>query len=270
MNAIIAFGMTLVILIGGIDLSVGAVLALVGVVTVTFLPHGLAAGLGMGMLTAAVIGAANGALAARTRMPPFIITLAMMLVARGAAMRFNEGRPLAAPVDAHAFFALGTERLGAARLPTPVVFMAALSSRSPPSCCTARALGSTCTRSAVNSWRPPVFTGIPLARHETAVYLLSASFAGVAGIIQASQLFSGEPSAGQGFELNAIAAAVVGGTSFTGGVGSIPGTLLGAIIIGILDKGLNQAGVHFLQSVSVGKRRIRPCHHLYRRAPAAG
>ena len=78
-------------------------------------------------------------------------------------------------------------------------------------------------------------------------------FVGLAGIIQASQLFSGEPSAGQGFELNAIAAVVVGGTSFTGGVGSMPGTLLGAVIIGILDKGLNQAGVHFsLQSIVKG------------------
>ena len=97
------------------------------------------------------------------------------------------------------------------------------------------------------------YTGIPLARNETGVYLLSACFAGLAGIIQASQLFSGEPSTGQGFELNAIAAVVVGGTSFTGGVGSIPGTLLGAVIIGILDKGLNQAGVHFsLQSIVKG------------------
>ena len=249
-NAIIAFGMTLVILIGGIDLSVGAVVALVGVVTVTFLPHGLAAGLGMGLLTAMGIGAANGALAARSRMPPFIITLAMMLVVRGAAFRFNEGRPLAAPASAQAFFALGTERLGG-WLPTPVVFMAAAFALTAVLLHRTRfgqhlyAIGG--NREAAR------YTGIPLARNETGVYLLSACFAGLAGIIQASQLFSGEPSAGNGFELNAIAAVVVGGTSFTGGVGSIPGTLLGAIIIGILDKGLNQAGVHFsLQSIVKG------------------
>ena len=249
-NAIIAFGMTLVILIGGIDLSVGAVVALVGVVTVYFLPHGLAAGLGMGLLTAAGIGAANGALAARTRMPPFIITLAMMLVVRGAAFRFNEGRPLAAPAGAQAFFALGTERLGG-WLPMPVVFMTAAFALTAVLLHRTRfgqhlyAIGG--NREAAR------FTGIPLARNETGVYLLSACFAGLAGVIQASQLFSGEPSAGQGFELNAIAAVVVGGTSFTGGVGSIPGTLLGAVIIGILDKGLNQAGVHFsLQSIVKG------------------
>ena len=249
-NAIIAFGMTLVILIGGIDLSVGAVVALVGIVTVTFLPHGLAAGLAMGLLTAAGIGAANGALAARTRMPPFIITLAMMLVVRGAAFRFNEGRPLAAPASAQTFFALGTERLGG-WLPMPVVFMAAIFALTAVLLHRTRfgqhlyAIGG--NREAAR------FTGIALARNETAVYLLSAGCAGLAGIIQASQLFSGEPSAGQGFELNAIAAVVVGGTSFTGGIGSIYGTVLGAVIIGILDKGLNQAGVHFsLQSIVKG------------------
>jgi ribose transport system permease protein len=89
------------------------------------------------------------------------------------------------------------------------------------------------------------FTGIPLARHEVIVYVICSVQAGVAGIIHASQLYSAEPASGQGFELNAIAAVVVGGTSFTGGIGTMRGTLLGAIIIGILDKGLNQAGIHF-------------------------
>jgi len=89
------------------------------------------------------------------------------------------------------------------------------------------------------------YVGIPLARRETAVYVLCSLLAGLAGLVHASQLYSAEPAAGQGFELNAIAAVVVGGTSFTGGVGTMPGTLIGAVIIGILDKGLNQAGVHF-------------------------
>ena len=77
------------------------------------------------------------------------------------------------------------------------------------------------------------------------VYILCSLLAGVAGMIHTSQLYSAEPASGAGFELNAIAAVVVGGTSFTGGIGTMPGTLIGAIIIGILDKGLNQAGVHF-------------------------
>jgi ribose transport system permease protein len=97
------------------------------------------------------------------------------------------------------------------------------------------------------------FTGINLARDEVAVYALCSGLAGLAGLIHASQLYSAEPASGQGFELNAIAAVVVGGTSFTGGVGTIPGTMLGAVIIGVLDKGLNQAGVHYsLQYVVKG------------------
>jgi ribose transport system permease protein len=249
-NAIIAFGMTLVILIGGIDLSVGAVVALVGVVTVHFLSRGLLAGLVSGLLAAMLVGFVNGILAARTRMPPFIITLGMMLMVRGAAFRFNEGRPLPAPANAQSFFALGTARLGG-WLPMPVVFMAVVFAVAAVLLHRTRfgqhLFGIGGNREAAR------YTGIALARNEISVYVLCAGCAAVAGIIQASQLFSGEPSAGQGFELNAIAAVVVGGTSFTGGVGSIPGTLLGAVIIGILDKGLNQAGVHFsLQSIVKG------------------
>ena len=89
------------------------------------------------------------------------------------------------------------------------------------------------------------FTGIPLVRIEVFIYTICAALAGLAGMIHASQLYSAEPASGVGFELNAIAAVVVGGTSFTGGIGSMTGTLIGAVIIGILDKGLNQMGVHF-------------------------
>src|SRR5437762_1257285 len=154
-NAVLAFGMTLVILIGGIDLSVGAVVALIGTLTVWLLPRiGLAGAITAGLAAATAFGAVNGACAARTAMPPF---------------------------------------------------------------------------------------GIPLARNEITVYVACSLLAGLAGMIHASQLYSAEPGSGQGFELNAIAAVVVGGTSFTGGIGTMPGTFLGAIIIGILDKGLNQA-----------------------------
>src|SRR5207249_3551714 len=111
-NAILAYGMTLVILIGGIDLSVGAVVALIGTVTVSVLGHGgLVLSLLAGLGTAAMFGAINGMCAARTRMPPFIITLATMLVARGAALRFNEGRPLAVPDTEKLLLALGNARL---------------------------------------------------------------------------------------------------------------------------------------------------------------
>ena len=242
-NAILAYGMTLVILIGGIDLSVGAVVALVGTVTVAVLAqHGVALGLCAGFGMAALFGLINGVCAAGTRMPPFIITLATMLVARGVALRFNDGRPLAVPDAERFFLGLGNARLFGF-LPVPVLLMLAAF--------TVTAILLHRTRwgqhlYAIGGNREAArFTGIPLARNEVLVYMLCALLAGLAGIIHASQLYSAEPAAGQGFELNAIAAVVVGGTSFTGGIGSVRGTLIGAIVIGVLDKGLNQAGVHF-------------------------
>lgn len=250
-NAIIAFGMTLAILIGGIDLSVGALLALVGTTTVYLLSVrsgetecagwlllSVTAGLGV----AALFGAFNGLCAATTPMPPFIITLATMLMARGCALRFNEGRPMGVPDSENLFLNLGNGRLWGV-IPLPVIVMLVLFAAAVVLLHRTRfgqyvyAMGG--NREAAR------FTGIPLVRVEIAVYMICSLLTGVAGMIHASQLYSAEPNSGIGFELNAIAAAVVGGTSFTGGRGTMAGTLIGAVIIGILDKGLNQAGVHF-------------------------
>ncbi len=249
-NAIIACGMTYCILIGGIDLSVGAVLALVGTVSVSVLNFGhpanqsvmqLALAVCAGLGVAALFGLFNGFCAAKTKMPPFIITLGSMLVARGLALRINE-TPIRVPGQDSLFLAIGNARIGGI-VPVPVIIMLVL-----------LALGAVLLHRtrfgqhlyAIGGNREAArFTGIAVGRAELIVYILCAVLTGVAGIINASQLYSGEPNSGQGFELNAIAAAVVGGTSFTGGVGTIPGMLLGAVIIGTLDKGLNQAGVHF-------------------------
>ena len=250
-NAILAFGMTLVILIGGIDLSVGALLALVGTTTVYILTKGqldeqnlwlLAASVLAGLGVAAGFGAFNGLCAAKTKMPPFIITLAMMLVARGAALRFNQGRPMHIPDHETVFLALGNGRLLGV-VPVPVIVMLTLFALVTLLLHRTRfgqhlyAIGG--NREAAR------FTGIPIVRNEILVYVICSLLTGLAGMIHTSQLYSAEPASGVMFELNAIAAAVVGGTSFTGGRGTMYGTLIGAIIIGILDKGLNQAGVHF-------------------------
>lgn len=242
-NAILAFGLTLVILIGGIDLSVGAVVALAGVVSVSLLESGgPVLGIVAGMGTAVLVGLANGYFASQTAMPPFIITLASMMIARGIALGFNQSRPLPVGSGQTLFLAIGNERVGG-WLPLPVLIMLLAFTASTLLLHRTRfgqhlfAIGG--NREAAR------FTGIAIPFHELVVYGLCGLCSGVAGMIHASQLFSAEPSSGQGFELNAIAAVVVGGTSFSGGIGSIPGTLLGAVIIGILDKGLNQAGVHF-------------------------
>lgn len=250
-NAILAFGMTLVILIGGIDLSVGALLALVGTTTVYILTSGnpqlqnpawLLMAIMTGLAVAACFGAFNGLCAAKTKMPPFIITLAIMLVARGFALRFNQGRPMHIPDHQTFFLALGNGRLFGI-IPVPVIIMLTIFAL------TAILLHRTRFGQhlyAIGGNRQAAqFTGIAIVRIEILVYIICSVLTGIAGIIHTSQLYSAEPASGVMFELNAIAAAVVGGTSFTGGRGTMYGTLIGAIIIGILDKGLNQAGVHF-------------------------
>ena len=273
-NTILGLGITLTILIGGIDLSVGAVLALSGTVAAYLLTYGepeqqsvLRFGVAClaAMFVALAIGGVNGVCAAKTRMPPFIITLGTMLIARGIAKRFNEARPIRIPDTESAFLWLGTGRLldalgeeGArgARgflwrwlvglldaVPVPVVLMLLVFAASAVLLHRTRfgqhvyAIGG--SREAAR------FTGLPLGRVEVSVYLISSGFAGLAGVIYASQLYTADPAGGVGYELDAIAAAVIGGVSFAGGVGTMVGTLLGAVVIGILNKGLNQAGVHF-------------------------
>ncbi len=250
-NAIMAFGMTLVILVCGIDLSVGALLALVGTTTVfvltkagpdqqsvLWLVMAVLAGLGV----AGGFGAFNGLCVSKTKMPPFIITLSVMLIARGCAFRFNQGLPMSIGDHQTIFLALGNGRVFGI-VPIPVIVMLILFALTTILLHRTRfgqhlyAIGG--NRQAAR------FTGIALVRIEILVYTICSMLTGIAGMIHTSQLYSAEPASGFMFELNAIAAAIVGGTSFTGGRGTMYGTLIGAIIIGILDKGLNQAGVHF-------------------------
>ena len=254
-NAILAFGMTLVILICGIDLSVGAVLALTGTTTVwvlvtSWIPGGTPVAILIGLLVAGLFGLFNGLCASKTKMPPFIITLSTMMIARGVALRFNQGRPMHINENFNVFLSLGNGRLFNV-VPVPVVIMLVLFILSAILLHRTRfgqhvyAIGG--NREAAR------FTGIPIARIEILIYVICSLLTGVAGLVHTSQLYSAEPASGIGFELNAIAAVVVGGTSFTGGRGTMYGTLIGAIIIGILDKGLNQAGVHYsLQYVVKG------------------
>lgn len=254
-NAILAFGMTLVILIGGIDLSVGALVALVGTATTfALLPQGWQLGtpvaFGIGLLVALAFGLFHGFAVAKTPMPPFIITLGTMLVARGLALRFNEGKPMGIPDSEPFFLSIGNGRIGDV-LPVPVVVMLAVYSLM------AALLHFTVFGRHLyaigNSRLAALYSGVRVARCDVIVYALASLLTAVAGLIHTSQLYSAEPASGQGFELNAIAAAVVGGASLQGGRGTMTGTLLGAIIIGILDKGLNQAGVHYsFQSVIKG------------------
>ena len=258
-NAILAFGMTLVIMIGGIDLSVGALLALVGTATVFALNSafgmshpvfGCLCSMAAGLLIAAAFGMFTGTCAAKTKIPPFIITLSTMMIARGLALRFNEGRPIPIPDSQSFFLGIGNGRI-MDTVPVPIVIMLVAFTLTTVLLHFTKfgrhlyAIGG--------NFEAARLSGIPIVRNIIVVYVICGLLTGVAGMIHTAQLYSAEPASGVGFELNAIAAVVVGGTSFSGGIGTMPGTLLGAIIIGILDKGLNQAGVHYsLQYVVKG------------------
>ena len=217
-NAILAFGMTLVILTGGIDLSVGALLALTGT-TATFsllqsglglpMPLALLAGVGLG----ALFGIVNGTAVSRTGLPPFIVTLATMLIARGCALRFNEGRPMSIALSKIPFWRSAMGASPACRCPSSSCWCSLLDARC---CCIAPATASTSMPSGATA-RPRVSRVFPWPAWRRSPTSCAVRLAGVAGAIQTAQLYSAEPASGQGFELNAIAAAAVGGASFSGG-----------------------------------------------------
>jgi ribose transport system permease protein len=229
-TAIVAGGMTFVILTGGIDLSVGSVVALAGVACADALVRGwgTAAALSVGLLVGLFVGAANGTAITRLRIPPFVVTLATMLIVRGAALKYTDARTIAGlPAQ---FGALSSGPATAALMVT-VFVIAWLALMRTPFGRRVYAVGG----NADAAW----LSGVRVRRVQFYTYVISGAGAGLAGVLVASRLGAGYPRAGELYELDAIAAVVVGGTSLFGGRGSIVGTLAGAFFIGILNNGLN-------------------------------
>ncbi|MFB8218210.1 ABC transporter permease/substrate-binding protein [Streptomyces anulatus] len=248
-TAILAFGVTFVIVSAGIDLSVGSVAALSATVlawsaTSAGVPVVLAVVLAV--LTGIACGFVNGALVSYGKLPPFIATLAMLSIARGLSLVISQGSPIAFPES--------VSRLGdtlGGWLPVPVLVMIAMG------LITALILGRTFIGRSMyaigGNEEAARLSGLRVKRQKIVIYALSGLFAAVAGIVLASRLVSAQPQAAQGYELDAIAAVVIGGASLAGGVGKASGTLIGALILAVLRNGLNLLSVSaFWQQVVIG------------------
>ncbi|MFF8502905.1 substrate-binding domain-containing protein [Streptomyces anulatus] len=248
-TAILAFGVTFVIVSAGIDLSVGSVAALSATVlawsaTSAGVPVVLAVVLAV--LTGIACGFVNGALVSYGKLPPFIATLAMLSIARGLSLVISQGSPIAFPESVSV---LG-DTLGG-WLPVPVLVMIAMG------LITALILGRTFIGRSMyaigGNEEAARLSGLRVKRQKIVIYALSGLFAAVAGIVLASRLVSAQPQAAQGYELDAIAAVVIGGASLAGGVGKASGTLIGALILAVLRNGLNLLSVSaFWQQVVIG------------------
>ncbi len=240
-NAVLAFGMTFVIITGGIDLSVGSILAVSGVFAAGFMKNGMPIfpSCIIGILLAGLLGFINGLTISKFKVPPFVITLAMMTIGRGIAYVYTDGRPI---VDLNEnFLVLGRGRF-LDLIPWPIIVMLLVMGA------TALLLNKTKYGRYVyalgGNEEAARVSGININKIKTIVYTVNGLLAGLAGVVLASRINSGQPQAGVSYELDAIAAVVIGGTSLSGGVGTIQGTLLGALIIGVINNSLNLLGVN--------------------------
>lgn len=248
-NAIMAAGMTFVILTAGIDLSVGSVLALSGAVMAGLLSTGKPVLLGilLGLGVGALLGLINGIVITRGKVQPFIATLAMLTIARGLTLVYTDGRPITGLPDA--FVWLGAGDVG--RVPVPVIIMALVFGASYV-ILTQTPLGRYIYAIGGNE-EAARLSGVSVQFVKTLVYATAGLLSAVSAIVITGRLNSAQPTAGAGYELDAIAAVVLGGTTLAGGEGSVLGTLLGAFIIGVLNNGLNLLNVSsFYQQVVKG------------------
>lgn len=250
-SALIAFGMTFVILTGGIDLSVGSTLALTGATAASLLASGTDPIIAMGaaLILGLLLGAVNGVIITKGKVAPFIATLATMTIYRGLTLVYTEGRPVSGLGDSVAFQMFGKGYFFG--IPVPVITMiitfvvlyfilhkTTFGRR-------VYAVGGNEEASKLS--------GISPDRVKIAVYAITGLLAAMSALILTSRLNSAQPTAGESYELDAIAAVVLGGTSLTGGKGWIFGTLVGALIIGVLNNGMNLIGVSsFFQQVVKG------------------
>ncbi|WP_254004814.1 ABC transporter permease [Pleomorphomonas sp. NRK KF1] len=257
-NGVLAIGMTFVILTGGIDLSVGSVVALAGIVSASFAttsstaaiygaPYPVAIPLAVGVAVGVACGALSGLIVSYFSVPAFVTTLGMLSAARGLTLIYGGGRPV--PALTPEFRWIGTGHvLG---IPAPVVILAAVFGLA--WWILARTRFGRYIYAVGGNAHAAKTSGIDVIRIRFAVYVISAGLAGLAGMLLSARTGSALPQAGIAYELDAIAAVVIGGTSLSGGVGRITGTLIGALIIGVMNNGLDLMGIQsYYQQVLKG------------------
>ena len=248
-NAIVAAGMTFVIISGGIDLSVGSIVAMSGVALGSLLQADQPAI--VAVIGAVAVGIAcglvNGLLVSFGRLPPFIATLGMMSVARGSALVFTEGRPISGFTESFRWVATGS--LG----PVPAPVIVTLVVYAAAHIIITRTTFGRYVYAIGGNEEATRLSGVAVRFHKTAIYAVSGLMSAIAAVVLTARLNSAQPIAGMMYELDAIAATVIGGTSLMGGEGSLFGTLVGALIMGVLRNGLNLLGVSsFLQQIVIG------------------
>jgi inositol transport system permease protein len=247
---LLGIGVTMAIIATGIDLSSGSVLALAAVVAASLAQSpdwaaakfpGLVLPLAVPLLGGLAVGAAcgwvNGSLIAKFKIPPFIATLGMMTVARGLALLYSDGRPISGTSAGYNFIGQG-EIFG---LPFPIIILAVVGIATHVMLNNTR-FGRYIYAIGGNEQAARV-SGLNISRVKIGIYTFAGLLSGLAGIVLSSRISSGQPGLGMGYELDAIASAVIGGTSFSGGVGTVWGTMIGALIIGVLNNGLDLLNV---------------------------
>lgn len=250
-NGFIALGMTFVILTGGIDLSVGSTLAVTSAIFAGLLQNGMNTilailiALGLGL----ILGLINGFLITKGKLAPFIVTLATMTIFRGLTLVYTDGRPIAGPKDNFAFQFLGKGQFFGVPFQVILFVLAFLILWT---ILNKTALGRKIYAVGGNE-KASFISGINIDKVKISVYVISSLMAVLSGLVLTSRLNSAQPTAGVAYEMDAIAAVVLGGTSMVGGSGSLTGTLIGILILGVLNNGLNLLGVSsFYQQIVKG------------------
>jgi ribose/xylose/arabinose/galactoside ABC-type transport system permease subunit len=244
-DGIIVVGMTIVMIAGGFDLSVGAVMAMGGVAAVVLLPYGLPLAIAGALVVGALAGTLSGLLVTRLRINPFIATLAVMVMVRGATLAYTDTRPVVGLDDA--FLALGGGR------PVPYAFMVLLAVLAVAHVMlTERPWGRHVYAVGADE-RAAAMTGLRVARLKTQCYVISGVLAGGAGLLLAARLGTGSPIVGEATPLTAAAAALIGGATLRGGEGSVGGAFVGLLFVGLLINVMNLLGVpSYYQRMTIG------------------